>query len=108
MKTNKIVLKSFILFCMIILSFTSCNSDDNSTTDSETAEESDDLVLDVDAFLFLTNTSAVTVTTVPCTLSDGTSTNCYEIVATSAPKDHEMGPGVRVIFPTMLLPEVSG
>ena len=92
MKTNKIVFKNFILFCIIILSFTSCNSDDNSTTDSETAEESDDLVLDVDASLFLTNTSAVTVTTVPCTLSDGTSTNCYEIVATSAPSDHEMGP----------------
>ncbi|GAL77820.1 hypothetical protein JCM19274_5533 [Algibacter lectus] len=92
MKTNKIVLKSFILFCMIILSFTACNSDDSSTTDSETTEESDDLVLDVDASLFLTNTSAVTITTVPCTLSDGTSTNCYEIVATSAPSDHEMGP----------------
>ena len=34
----------------------------------------------------------LTVTLVPCTLSDGTETNCYEIVTNSTPTDHAMGP----------------
>ncbi|RIJ42895.1 YHYH protein [Pontibacter oryzae] len=45
-------------------------------------------VVDVNPSLFLEGTS---VTTVPCTLSDGTVTDCYQIVA-STPSDHAMGP----------------
>ncbi|SFW20853.1 YHYH protein [Cellulophaga fucicola] len=65
-----------------------CNSND----DSNTTTNSNDLVVSVDPSLFLTNSGNVTVTKVPCTLSDGTVTDCYEIVTTSTPTDHEMGP----------------
>ena len=65
-----------------------CESDNNDIT----IDPSEGIVLDVDSSLFLTNTSAVKITTVPCTLSDGTVTDCYQIVATSTPTDHEMGP----------------
>jgi hypothetical protein len=45
-------------------------------------------VVDVNPEYFLEGT---TVTTVPCTLSDGTETTCFEIVA-GMPTEHEMGP----------------
>ncbi|MDO6440323.1 YHYH protein [Cyclobacterium sp. 1_MG-2023] len=49
----------------------------------------DDLVFDVDPSLFIEGTS---VSIVPCTLSNGTETDCYEIVTTSTASDHQMGP----------------
>jgi len=45
----------------------------------------------VNPTLFLDGTS-VTVSTIGCTLSNGTSTTCYKIVSTSTPSDHTMGP----------------
>tara|TARA_Y100001972_G_C7663377_1_gene334908 strand:+ start:1494 stop:2519 length:1026 start_codon:yes stop_codon:yes gene_type:complete len=47
-----------------------------------------DTVVSVNPDLFLEGT---TVTITDCTLSDGTKTTCYQIVA-STPTDHEMGP----------------
>jgi hypothetical protein len=41
--------------------------------------------------LFL-NGPSVTVSTIGCTLSNGTSTTCYKVVSTSTPSDHAMGP----------------
>ncbi|MDO7173538.1 YHYH protein [Mariniflexile sp. AS56] len=80
-----------IVLSILMLSIVSCIS--CSDSDTKTTENvSDSTILNVDASLFLTSTSAVTITTVPCTLSDGTSTDCYKIVATSTPSDHEMGP----------------
>ena len=49
-------------------------------------------VTDVDPALFLADGTNLTVTLIPCTLSDGTETNCYEIVTNSTPTDHAMGP----------------
>ena len=60
---------------------------DNSDTDDNGSSE---VVIDVDASLFLTE--GQTITTVSCTLSDGTSTTCYQIVSSSTPADHDMGP----------------
>jgi hypothetical protein len=45
----------------------------------------------VNPLLFLSGTS-VTISTIGCTLSNGSSTNCYKIVSTSTPSDHNMGP----------------
>jgi len=45
----------------------------------------------VNPTLFLDGTS-VTVSTIGCTLSNGTTTTCYKIVSTSTPSDHTMGP----------------
>ncbi|AKP51561.1 YHYH protein [Cyclobacterium amurskyense] len=49
----------------------------------------DEIVVDVDASLFLEGT---TVSIVPCTLSNGSETECYQIVTTSTASDHQMGP----------------
>jgi len=48
--------------------------------------------VDVDASLFQTDGNGLTITTVDCTLSDGTATQCYEIVTNSTPSGHSMGP----------------
>jgi hypothetical protein len=87
MKTISIFLLSSLTFII------SCNnsSDDSSLTDDDTPI-ADTTVIPVDETLFLTSNGSVTITTVPCTLSDGSSTDCYQIVATSVPADHEMGP----------------
>lgn len=75
-----------ILFTVFALVFFSCGADDEVTTPVSTS----DVVVDVDASLFLS--SGLTVTTVACTLSDGTETNCFQIVSSSDPGDHTMGP----------------
>lgn len=69
----------------------SCSTDStDGTDDSDTVDGT--TVVNVDASLFLTTDGSVTVTTVPCTLSDGTETDCYQIVTNSMPSDHQMGP----------------
>jgi hypothetical protein len=45
----------------------------------------------VNPLLFLDGAS-LTISTIACTLSNGTSTTCYKIVSTSTPSDHAMGP----------------
>lgn len=52
----------------------------------------DQVVIDVDPKLFLEPSLAEAVSTVACTLSDGTKTTCYKIVSSSSPSDHQMGP----------------
>lgn len=63
------------------------NADDLDDTDSTNT-----LVIDVDESFFQTDGSNLTITTVSCTLSDGTTTDCYQIVTNSTPSDHTMGP----------------
>jgi hypothetical protein len=89
----------FALLTLMFVSCSSCSSDDENTSDDITDDGTDDgttdddtLVVDVDSELFLTSDGSVTITTVPCTLSNGTTTDCYQIVSKSAPADHEMGP----------------
>ncbi|MEL7159743.1 MAG: YHYH protein [Bacteroidota bacterium] len=52
----------------------------------------EDTVIDVDPAHFLSASLAEPVITVPCTLSDGSTTNCFRIVATGNPSDHPVGP----------------
>lgn len=49
-------------------------------------------VVDVNPNLFLQDGVNVIVTTVECTLSDGTKTQCYQITTKSNPTDHQQGP----------------
>jgi len=81
---------SFSIILALFTSCASCSSDDKAGTIEETTDDS--VVVNVDASLFYTSDGSVTITTIPCTLSDGTTTDCYQIVATSTPADHEMGP----------------
>lgn len=81
-------------FSIVSLSLLACSSSDNTTTedsDNDTVDGSY-VVLEVDQSLFLTDDGNVTISTVPCTLSDGTETDCYQIVSRHIPTEHEMGP----------------
>ncbi|GAK93211.1 hypothetical protein JCM19298_1930 [Nonlabens ulvanivorans] len=82
MKLTKIT--AFIIF--VGATFISCSSD---TDDSSSDTGTDTVVVDVEQSNFV---SGVTITTVPCTLSDGTVTDCYQIETTGAATDHQMGP----------------
>ncbi|UZR98962.1 YHYH protein [Chondrinema litorale] len=70
-----------LLLFVILISSNKCNDHNLRDTSIET-------ILDVDPNFFLEGT---TVTTVTCTLLDGTKTKCYQIIA-GIPSDHEMGP----------------
>ncbi|MEP2238288.1 MAG: YHYH protein [Maribacter sp.] len=96
---NKYSIVAFAFFAFLALNLGSCSSDDSSLDEDVTIDENDDtetstddFAINVDASYFLTSDGTVTITTVPCTLSDGTSTDCYEIVTNSLPSDHNMGP----------------
>lgn len=71
------------------ISCSSCSSDDGTTTNDLNDGTT---VVHVDASYFYTADGSVTISTVPCTLSDGTETDCYQIVTSSLPGDHETGP----------------
>ncbi len=73
------------------VSLTACEQPDGYVADNTDTDESG-TVIPVDAAYFTTANANITVTTVACTLSDGTNTQCYQIVSNSAPTDHEMGP----------------
>lgn len=79
-----------IVIPLLILPLVSCSDDDTVVADDDSKD--DGIVLAVDASLFITDEGNVIVTTVPCTLSDGTETDCYQIVSKHTPTDHEMGP----------------
>lgn len=72
---------NLLVIVALIASSYSCKEDLNLDTEVGT-------VLEVDPDLFLEGT---TVSIVPCTLSNGTSTTCYQIVA-GIPTDHQLGP----------------
>ncbi|WP_397363154.1 YHYH protein [Olleya sp. R77988] len=86
-------LRITLLLLAILFGFVACNNDDDSTTSDDSDSETDtSTVVDVNSSYFTTTDGSVTITTVPCTLSDGTSTDCYQIVTSSIPTDHVVGP----------------
>lgn len=50
------------------------------------------VIVEVDKSLFLTANLGEPIRKIPCQLSDGSTADCYQIVANSAPADHRMGP----------------
>jgi len=75
---------SLFLLCSILLLFScACN---------KTVDETVEVVNDVDPALFVSTGLAQTITIVPCTLSDGSAADCYEIVTNALATDHDMGP----------------
>jgi hypothetical protein len=83
---NSIIKTSFLSLAIAALGFTSCSSDDDQVVDDIPGDDS--LVINVEQ----SNFTGVTVTTVPCTLSDGTVTDCFQIITSSVPTDHQVGP----------------
>ncbi|WP_239024020.1 YHYH protein [Paraglaciecola marina] len=96
---NKIIRVSAITFCLFMAACSDSNSDDSSVVEDtvvdsgtdDSSVDSDELVLDVDATLFLTGEN-VSIDTVSCSLSDGTETLCYEITSKHTATEHDMGP----------------
>lgn len=87
---KKSILKNALIMGLIASSvgLISCGGDDNGGTTDDT-DTTDDVVINVDSDNFV---SGITITTVDCTLSDGTETQCYQIVTSSTATDHDMGP----------------
>jgi len=80
-----------ILLAFALLLLSSC-SDDDGFDDANDDDSADDLVVSVDQSLFQSDGSNLSVTTISCTLSDGTTTECLQIVTNGTPSDHDMGP----------------
>ena len=91
MSVNQIFSNKIVIFSLLLLSFMACSSDESSDVTDET-DDTNTAVIDVDSSYFTTEDESVVITIVPCTLSDGTSTDCYQIVTGSLPTDHNMGP----------------
>jgi hypothetical protein len=80
------------LLASSLLIFACTNSE--TTTDTTTTKTDDDevVVVDVDSSLFVSTGLSEAITIVSCTMSDGSTADCYKIVTTSLATDHEMGP----------------
>ncbi|GAA5220205.1 YHYH protein [Membranihabitans marinus] len=76
----------FIVFGLGL--FNSCHR--GGSSNSSKAETG--TVVDVNATYFTTANPNTVIKKVPCTLSDGSETDCYEIITKSIPVDHQMGP----------------
>ncbi len=75
-----------LLIGFLLLLNSSCKDEGITSVDESTN------VIDVDQSYFLAANSNTTVSKVSCTLSDGTETECFEIITNSVPTDHNMGP----------------
>ena len=76
--------KGFWLICAcIIIAAAACNKDEKGTTDPT--------AVSLDPANFLAAGLTTSITTVPCTLSDGTVTTCYSITTNNKPSEHAQG-----------------
>jgi hypothetical protein len=84
-------MKLYILFSLpfLLISLFNCSGP---TTGGKGAVIPNEVEIAVNPANFLEASLASPVTTVACTLSDGTKSTCYKIVSRSAPSDHKMGP----------------
>lgn len=78
----------FLLGANIFL-LSACEKSDDVPSE---VDDTDIVVVDVDESYFTDANSSISITTVNCTLSDGTETECYQITTNSTPTDHPMGP----------------
>jgi len=81
---------SFFLFTALI-SITACSDSDSSADDDDTENDIEYSQPEVDPFAFATGALTETVISVSCTLTDGTTTSCYQFTIAGAPATHEVG-----------------
>ena len=93
-----------VLLGLFIPLVSSCQEDESSPI---TGDNDSGTVVDVDAAYFTSANENVTVTTVPCTLSDGTEIIAIKLWLVRLPT-MRWDPGVRKIFLMAKRPEVSG
>ncbi|QXP68029.1 YHYH protein [Polaribacter sp. AHE13PA] len=84
MKSNQF--KALVLSSFFIV-LTSCSEDTNSDLTT-----SDAVTISVESSNFITEGLATPIIIESRTLSDGSTADCYKIVVTGTPTDHEMGP----------------
>lgn len=85
-------MKRFLIACLV-LAATGCNLVAcKAKTEQNSLDKTARTVKAVNPSYFITNDTNLIVTTVDCTLSDGSTTKCLEIRTKSIPSDHEMGP----------------
>jgi hypothetical protein len=79
----------FLFLAIQLIFVSSCSSNDDSAS---TTTDSNLVVISVASSDFLSAGLKEPITTVPRTMSDGTTADCYKIVTTSLASDHTMGP----------------
>ncbi|MCL5130281.1 YHYH protein [Algibacter sp. L4_22] len=79
---------NFLTLSLILVSFLACK---NSSSNTKTVNK-DKVTISVKSENFLTGGLAEPISIESRTLSDGSTADCYKIVATSTPTDHNMGP----------------
>ena len=82
-------MKQVIIAIAIIFFIVSCGSQNNKNTNSGDSEKT---VKEVNINYLKAANSNNKITKVPCTLSTGTETQCFQIISNSTPTDHQMGP----------------
>ena len=73
----------FVLSCFLL----GCSSKKSASVTNASGK-----ITKVNPTYFTSANNQNTITKVPCTLSDGSKTECYQIVTKSTPVDHQMGP----------------
>lgn len=82
-------MKNLAFMVFLLLGLTSCITSNNKESSDATNPNT---VVGVDPAHFVSANANITLTIVPCALSNGIKTECYQIVTNSIPTDHEMGP----------------
>jgi len=93
----------YLILLLTLLGIMACSDSTESTTDSgdlvgdDTSDDNaddtdDDTVVGLNPDYFLSAGLAESISTTSCTLTDGTTTECYKIVINGAPANAEIGP----------------
>lgn len=93
----------YALLMLVLLGISACSDSDNSgststTQDSDTSSgsdsdsDTDSNIVGPNPDYFLAAGLAETITTTSCTLTDGTTTDCYKVVINGAPANTDIGP----------------
>ena len=83
---------SSLALSFLLIGFSSCSSDDSNTSNTSSTDDDDDVIISVESDNFLSGGLSEAISIETRTLSDGTTAECYKIVVTSTPTDHDMGP----------------
>lgn len=77
------------LFLTMTMMMVACSEDEDG---GDAVTTTDETVLEVNPELFISSGLSTAITKVSCTLSNGTTTTCYQIQTISLPSDHQVGP----------------
>lgn len=79
-------MKKLVFLFFLILGLISCSDKVNKEQDQNLKT-----VKKVEAAHFTSANTTTKISTVACTLSDGTASKCFQITTNSTPSDHQMG-----------------